>query len=440
MSHQPFPFAAHSPLAGPIPGHHTEELTLSVPLVHHDPARGEIDVFARIVTAEGGNERPFLIFLQGGPGNEAPRPLDGGPVWLDPVLKHYRVILLDQRGTGRSTPVGLDLPLPGSAGEHHPTWRDAIEADPAAAAEQLTHLRADEIVNDCEAVRRHLGAETVSLLGQSFGGFTCLRYLAAHPESLAEVMVTGGIPAVERSPKEVYAETWRVMREKSEAFYRRFPGDRQRMRELLEHAAAGEIRLPNRDVVSPERLRTIGIQLGRSGGAEALHWLLGLDHRSDAFRHDLYGVLPFTGRNPLYAVFHESCQANGHVTDWAAERAMPEDVRADLTLLGGEHIHRGLFDEDSELAPWKPVAKILAEHPWGPLYEPDDLRGCEVPTAAAVYFHDAFVPAVQSLETAALMPGLMPWVTSEYEHNGLRAGGTAVIEHLLELVHGKRVS
>ena len=44
------------------------------------------------------------------------------------------------------------------------------------------------------------------------------------------------------------------------------------------------------------------------------------------------------------------------------------------------------------------------------------------------------------MATAALLPGLRPWVTSEYEHNGLRAGGEAVFDHLLDLATGRRAA
>ena len=39
--------------------------------------------------------------LAGGPGFEAPRPT-GANTWLKAAVAHFRVLLLDQRGTGRS--------------------------------------------------------------------------------------------------------------------------------------------------------------------------------------------------------------------------------------------------------------------------------------------------------------------------------------------------
>ncbi len=91
-----------------IPGLSVVEHELSVPLDHARPDGERIDVFAREVADPDGRDRPLLVFLQGGPGHEAPRPTrnPAAPAWLDRALEDYRVLMLDQRGTGRSTPIG----------------------------------------------------------------------------------------------------------------------------------------------------------------------------------------------------------------------------------------------------------------------------------------------------------------------------------------------
>ena len=77
----------------------------AVPLDHQRPDGEQIEVFAREVAAAAKTDarQPWLVFLQGGPGGASPRPV-GRESWLDRALKDYRVLLLDQRGTGRSTP------------------------------------------------------------------------------------------------------------------------------------------------------------------------------------------------------------------------------------------------------------------------------------------------------------------------------------------------
>ena len=72
-----------------------EDHTITCPLTE-DPADGRtIDVFARVITPRGGGDLPFLVFLQGGPGNESPALF---PSWMTTALARHRVVLLDPRG------------------------------------------------------------------------------------------------------------------------------------------------------------------------------------------------------------------------------------------------------------------------------------------------------------------------------------------------------
>ena len=139
------------------------EHELEVPLDHADPDGAKITVFAREVADPDGADRPFLVYFEGGPGYEAPRPtrVPAAPGWLGRALKEFRVLLLDQRGTGRSAPVAV------------------------AEADRLRHFRADSIVRDAEAFREALGVERWSVLGQSFGGFCVTTYLSLAPEGAA---------------------------------------------------------------------------------------------------------------------------------------------------------------------------------------------------------------------------------------------------------------
>ncbi|HXD68395.1 MAG TPA: alpha/beta fold hydrolase, partial [Gaiellales bacterium] len=124
------------------PGLVLTEHEFSVPLDHGRPDGERITVFAREVADPDGTDRPFLVYFQGGPGSEAPRPTrrPSAPAWLDRALQEFRVLMLDQRGTGRSTPVGALAGL-----------------SPQQQADYLTHFRADSIVRDAEWIRRELG-------------------------------------------------------------------------------------------------------------------------------------------------------------------------------------------------------------------------------------------------------------------------------------------
>jgi pimeloyl-ACP methyl ester carboxylesterase len=404
------------------PGLLLTEHEIEVPLDHSEPEGERITVFAREVADPDGLDRPLLVFLQGGPGHEAPRPTRGptSPAWLDRALREHRVLMLDQRGTGRSSPVGR---LEGLS--------------PHEQAERLALFRADAIVADAELLREHLGVDRWSILGQSFGGFCALRYLSVAPEALREAFFTGGVPPVRRPVDDVYGATYATMLERNRRYYRRYPGDRDRVRRLNERLEAGDVVLPDGDVVTPRRFRQVGNILGMSDGAEQLHYLLERDPASPAFLHDLAAAMPFSGRNPLYAVIHEACYADAQATRWSAQRVMPEEFVEDPTLFTGEHVFRWTFEDDSGLSSLSEVADLLAEREWPALYEPDALAGCDVPCAAAIYAEDAYVDRAFSEETARLLPGMRAWVTNEYEHNGLRVDGGRILDRLFGLARGR---
>src|ERR1017187_573818 len=82
------------------PGTVLSDLTFGVPLDHAKPDGEQIELFAREIVAA---DMPWLLFLQGGPGMAAPRPV-GRDSWLDRALSDFRVLLLDQRGTGGAPP------------------------------------------------------------------------------------------------------------------------------------------------------------------------------------------------------------------------------------------------------------------------------------------------------------------------------------------------
>jgi pimeloyl-ACP methyl ester carboxylesterase len=402
------------------PGLVLVEHEFSLPLDHAAPHGEQITVFAREVADPEGRDRPFLVFLQGGPGQEAPRPTRGPtvPAWLDRALRDYRVLMLDQRGTGRSSPVGV---LPGLT--------------PQEQADRLALFRADAIVADCELIRERLGVGRWSVLGQSFGGFCTLHYLSAAPESLHEAFFTGGVPPVGRPVDEVYVATYATMLERNRRYYARYPDDRDRVRTLVEMCDAGEIAVPDGRMTA-RWLRQVGNVLGMSDGAEHLHYLLERDPRSPAFAWDLAAALPFNGRNPLYAAIHEACYADGEATRWSAARTMPAELADDPTLFTGEHVFPWNFEDDGGLAPLKQAASLLADREWPRLYDAEALRSCEVPCAAAVFAADAYVDRRFSEETCAMIPTMRMWLTNEYEHNALRADGDRVLDRLIGMARG----
>jgi len=88
------------------------------------------------------------------------------------------------------------------------------------------------------------------------------------------------------------------------------------------------------------------------------------------------------------------------------------------------------------LTPFRETAHLLAARPWPRLYDAEVLAANEVPCAAAIYVDDMYVPRACSEDTARRVRGLRPWITNEYEHDGIAAGGPKVLDRLIALVRG----
>jgi proline iminopeptidase len=163
-----------------------------------------------------------VVFLHGGPG--------GGCVpeyrqFFDPAA--YRIVLFDQRGSGRSTP-HAEL-------QENTTW---------------------DLVEDIEKLRKHLGIEGWAVFGGSWGSTLALAYAQTHPERVHEMILRGIFLC---RPKEIrwfyqegaswiFADVWEkyveVIPENERvdfvnAYYRRLTSDDERIR--LEAARAWSI-------------------------------------------------------------------------------------------------------------------------------------------------------------------------------------------------------
>ncbi|GAA2081526.1 alpha/beta fold hydrolase [Streptomyces albiaxialis] len=428
------------------PGTVLTDHVFPVPLDHAAPDGEQIEVYARELVAAGREREdlPWLVYLQGGPGGRSPRPV--GPDWWAPALRHYRVLLLDQRGTGRSTPANRQsLPLRGT---------------PREQADYLALFRADSIVKDAEVVRKRLLGAGVpwSVIGQSFGGFCTTTYLSFAPEGVREAFVTGGLPGLRTGAEDIYRKSYPRVASKNAAFYDRYPGDVGTVREIAEHLAEHEATLPDGSPLTVERFQWLGLMLGMGSGPDLLHYLLedawtpGRAGRelSDTF---LEGVRPHVSlaTNPLFALLHEASYGQRSVskegTRWAAQRVRDEfpvfDARRALdegrqVYFTGEMIYPWQFETDPALVPLHETAHLLAERgDWPDLYDPARLAANEVPVHAVVYYDDMYVDRDDSMATAQAVRGTRAWVTSEWEHDGLRVGQGRVLERLIGMARGE---
>ena len=414
----------------------------TLPLDYTNPSGEQIRVFARAVVAPDkvAADLPWLVFFQGGPGSGAPRP-PGSSSWLPRALQEYRVLLLDQRGTGLSTPVT--------------TQTLARLPTPQAQADYLKHFRADNIVRDAEAIRQQLVGPEIpwSGLGQSYGGFCLVHYLSAAPHGLREAMITGGLPPLNGGADVVYRATYPRVVEQNRRYYARYPEDVARAQAIVRHLSEYDVRLPSLDGqgarLTPRRFQQLGLAFGASDGFEEVHYLLEeafvpgahgpeLDYR---FLQHFAAAQNFE-TNPIFAILHEAIYCQGEASNWSAERIRAEypmfEICPDQPItFTGEMIYPWMFDDYAHLRPLQAAAEILAaDNSWPQLYDPAVLRANRVPCAAAVYYDDMYVECNLSLATAQQIGGIKLWITNEYQHNGLRADGERVLGRLLGMLHG----
>lgn len=398
------------------------DLWVDAPLDWRAPEGATIRVFAREVVdaAKRGEDLPLLVFLQGGPGGKSPRPLEREG-WIESAVKRFRVILPDQRGTGRSTPLSA---------------RDFAGLSAEEGAHRLALHRADSIVRDLEALReKHFAGRQWYTLGQSYGGFLTLQYLSHFPESVVASAITGGIPGLEPDPAEVYARTFPRIAEKNRLFRERHPQLLARIGRVADLLGSEDVRLPGGDRLTVRRLQMLGLDFGMKPGFDRVHWLFdeafvdaGETRLGDAFLEAVETETSFASR-PLFIALQEAIYGPGP-SDWAAQRERdrrPEfDEGARPLNFTGETVFPWMFEEIGPLRGFEGAVKHLASHEY-PIdtYDVDRLARNDVPVEAVVYYDDMYVDAQLSLETAARVSNLHAWVTNEFEHDGLRLGDVA---------------
>ena len=407
-----------------------------------------IKLFYRVLCAPEnvGRSLPLLVFLQGGPGGAGPRPTsttsDG---WIEEAVRHFRVVLPDQRGTGRSSRVDRHV-IARIGAAAAATGADASRAQ----ADYLKRFLAASIVRDFEYLRLTAfgGARWVTL-GQSYGGFLTLTYLSFYGTGVAASFTAGGIPHVPASAAEVYARTFPRMAAKTEAFYRRYPDDRERVAALADRLATGDVTLPDGSPFTVQRLQLMGSDFGMKPCFERMHNLLDTAFAegdgslpadlADAALSDGFLLAALdrtsTASNPLYWTLQELIYADGTCAPagWAAEHeyaSRPEfDTGKRPLLFTGEAMFPWMFEQMPELRAFKSAMDVLmADTDFDRIYDPVRLAANEVPLHAAVYFDDLYVDSGMQLDTLSRVGASHPWVTNEFEHDGLH--GSKVFAHL----------
>lgn len=166
-----------------------------------DPTRadgGTIAIHFAIVDARGAALRPPLYFFAGGPGQGASSAF--GPVLahLDALAEDRDLVLVDQRGTGRSSPLRCE-PAPNSTiADRLARAVDRAELEACLAGYDVDPRNFTTAIatDDLEAIRAALEHSQIDLIGASYGARAAMVYARAHPDRVRH-MVLDGVPPVD---------------------------------------------------------------------------------------------------------------------------------------------------------------------------------------------------------------------------------------------------
>jgi pimeloyl-ACP methyl ester carboxylesterase len=175
--------------------------TLYVPVDHRGDAPGRMGL--QVAVQNGRAPRGVLLFLTGGPGQP------GAPFGarlaerLGPVVAGYRLVLIDQRGTGGAALQCPALQAQMGSTDLAPPTKAAVAACATAIGPRRRFFGTTETVQDLEVLRRSLGVAKMSIDGVSYGSFVAERYALRYPGHVARLVLDSVVPHEAADPLSV---------------------------------------------------------------------------------------------------------------------------------------------------------------------------------------------------------------------------------------------
>ena len=181
--------------------------TLEVPENRQQPDGRRLSIFVAVLPANTLSPAPDpLVLLAGGPG-QAASSLGPFALQLAAVRRTRDIVLVDQRGTGRSSPLACAAFAPDEHAEFDtdPGPKAALcAAQLAKEGVDLAQYTTSAWVADLDAVREALGYDRVNLWGASYGTRVAQEYVRRHPEHVRSVVLDGVAPPALRVPFDVW--------------------------------------------------------------------------------------------------------------------------------------------------------------------------------------------------------------------------------------------
>lgn len=174
-----------------------------------------INIHVAVIPALARNAEPDPVyFFAGGPG-QAASDIGGLVSALGDLRKSRDIVLVDQRGTGKSKTLTCDTaasdPNVDPLVQAFSASDDAMQRDWAKCLATLqgnaaTH-RTDDYIDDLEQVRKILNHNKINVWGGSYGSRVALRYMKRYPQSIRVAVIDGVAPTSLHLPDDALASS-----------------------------------------------------------------------------------------------------------------------------------------------------------------------------------------------------------------------------------------
>ena len=136
-----------------------------------------------------------VFYFAGGPGQAAVGTFPGLAPGFRDIMKDRGIVLVDQRGTGKSNPLNCtsDSSELTSDPAQSRAWIQACIADLSTKAD-LRRYTSTEAVADIEAVRKAIGTDKINLIGISYGTRMAQQYALRHPQHVRTITLDSPVP------------------------------------------------------------------------------------------------------------------------------------------------------------------------------------------------------------------------------------------------------
>jgi pimeloyl-ACP methyl ester carboxylesterase len=243
------------------------------------PSGRRLQIGVAVIPATREAQADPLVPLMGGPGEEA---ISEAAYFADqfaPLRRDHDILLVDQRGTGRSSPLRCELY---AADDPAVNLRDVFPPAAVKRCEQELSTRADltrytylHFANDLEQVRRRLGYGKMNIFGGSYGTRAAQVLMRAYPQSVRTAYLGSVVPidvitplTMAKSAQVALDNTLKACAAES-ACNDAFPNLREEFHQVVARLDAGDVR-----VAIPGRSGSFPIDRGR-----VMEWFRSMNYR-----------------------------------------------------------------------------------------------------------------------------------------------------------------